>query len=641
MSSKRDQLKANPRGRIWRWVLLIATLLVLGVGIWAYLLKANQSDLLSALPVIQISLSEVAATKIAGDLLNDKTKKAPVDLGWQDIQDRASAESGILANLVLVPSLDDYAKAATVWTAKIRDEAKGHKAWSSLPDVPDDFGLALKPTQAEELLKASVIRIGALKSFGTAALVRKDARTMRYIAAELLVQEHWLQGLAHYREAGLLSYLAPAALAYSAEGKRVCFTAWNKKPLCVTEVLDAVPDIRNAALGFAAGAKDAENGWADAWSKASGLVSESLAANGHALEAQAVIDTGSEAVPPETLRVQEFRERCRAADGTLGGANQSADHLLTTERGIYCGYKQGHDTCWRYLTASGDHYSGGDVGCRQEIIPLDEQLFRDDCYASAGTIGGANQIVDRLPTTERGTYCGFKRVQADCWRYLTSSGRYFAGGDDACVEINLLPRNIGVALPAPVGIQVAEPKAAEPVTPTVRPSPSIKTQPSPTPTPTPKPKPKPTPTPTPTPTPAPAPSPEPTPTPAPTSAMWSGNYQVTSWSGTCTNDRGQTWEAGSPYGVWEVESNGQMCGACGCATVSPSGSYSLDCVVNQAWGNNYWTMNATFSSSGDGASARGTFRYKTERLVAEYSSQVEPNSTTICNSSFTFSRYSH
>ncbi|MDQ7814594.1 MAG: hypothetical protein RDU25_02220 [Patescibacteria group bacterium] len=619
----------------------LAVVAVLALGAWYFLGKANRYDLVSALPVIQSSLAEVVSAKIAGDMLNDKSKKVSVDLSWQDVQDKASAESGILANLALVPSLNEYTKAATVWTAKIRDEAKEHKAWSSLPDTPGDFSLTLKPKQAEDLLKASVVRLGALKSFGTAAMFRKDTQTMRYVAAELLVQEHWLQGLAHYREAGLFVALMPAAQAYSAEGKKVCFTTWNGKPLCATEVLDSISDIRSAASAYVAGDKAADKSWTDAWSQAAGVIAQSLAANGHALEAQAVIEARTEAAPPETQRVQEFKERCRTVAGTIGGANQIADHLLSTERGIHCGYKQEHDTCWRYLTASGDFYSGGDVGCLEEIIPLDKQIFMDDCYAYAGTVGGANQIVDRLPTTERGTYCGFKRNQDNCWRYLTESGRYFAGGDDGCIEINLLPRNIGVTPPAPASTRVAEPKAAQPVTPTVQPKPATKTQPTPTPKPAPTPSPTPTPTPIITPSPSPEPVPEPTPTPAPASKDWRGNYQVTAWSGTCINDRGQTWAAGSPYGTWEVESNGQMCGACGCATVSPSGSYALDCVVRQAWGNNYWTMNATFSSSGDSASAQGTFRYKTERLVAEYSSQVEPNSTTICSSSFTLSRYSN
>ncbi len=612
----------------------IILVLVLGVGIWFYLGKANQSDLASALPVVQASLSEVASAKLAGDILSDKSKKAPSDMGWKDVQERASVESGILANLGTTPVLNGYTKAATVWTTKIRDEAKEHKAWSSLPVEPEEFELTLKQQQAEELLRVSVIRIGALKSFGTAAMLQKDLRTMRYIAAELLVQEHWLQGLAHYREASLLAALMPAAQAYSAEGKKVCFTTWNNKPLCVTEVLDSVSDLESAAMGYVAGDKDAEKNWSDAWSKASGLAAESLAANGHSLEAQAMVEMGEDVVLPDSERVREFKERCQAAAGIIGGANQIADHLLSTERGIYCGYKQGHDNCWRYLTVSGDRYSGGDVGCQEEYVPLDEQLFRDDCYAFAGSIGGANQIVDRLPTTERGTYCGFKRGQDSCWRYLTASGRYFAGGEGGCVNINLLPQNVGIALPLPYGIE-ATGRAEEPVsTPTTQPKTTTKPQPSP------KPRPTVTPTPTPTPTPAPTPSPEPTPAPTPKSADWSGKYQVTAWSGTCKDDRGNSWASGTPYSVWEVDSAGRMCGACGCATIAPAGSYTLDCVYNQAWGNNYYTIKATFVRSGDGATAQGSYHYKSERLVAEYSSQVEPNSTTVCDSTFTLSRYS-
>lgn len=617
----------------------IAVLLLLAVGGWFVYGRLSSSALASSLPVLQASLAEVTFAKFAGDALGDKTKKPPSGWTWKEVQKTADAEAKILANLQGGP-LDGYAKAATVWAAKIKDESKERKAWSALPDVPGDFELRLKPEQAEELLKAAVVDIGKTKSFGDAAIVGQDRDALLRIAAFLLVQKHWLDGLVHYREAGWLSRLATPAQAYAVEGKQTCFTTWNGKPLCSIEIQGQLTGVYEAALAAANGEKEADGKWSDAWEKASGIVAQSLAANGHGLEAQAQISVGEEGKTPEQpQRVKDFIERCRASSGTLGGANQIVDRMLGTERGNHCSFKQGADFCWRYLTDSGDYYSGGDVGCREEFVPLDLQLFMDDCYAYAGTVGGANQIVDRLPTSERGIYCGFKKDSANCWRYLTSSGRYFAGGDRGCIEINLLPQVIAVRVPVPGENEPAEPA------PTPTPSPAVKTQPSTKPQTKPAPVPKPSaPTPSvPAPAPAPSPSvpiPDPGPTPASAADTWKGKYQVTSWLGSCSNEQGQSWATGSPYGTWEVEANGQMCGMCGCATVSPSGAYYLDCKYQQAWGINYWRLSATFSRSGDKVTVNGTLMDKSHRVVSEFSTQVEPGTTKTCNSTFSLSRYS-
>jgi len=639
LAAKKDSQKTN-RAVFARFVykaFSVIILLAIAVGGWFFYGKFVSTGLASSLPVIQANLAEVTFAKFAGDSLGDKAKIPPTGWGWKEVQEAASAEAKILAGLQ-GGQLDGYAKSATVWAAKIRDESVERKAWYALPDEPGEFGLRLKPEQAEELLRSAAVDIGKAKAFGDAALIRKDKNALLRIAAFLLVQKHWLNGLAHYEEAGWLARVTSPALAYTVDAKQVCFTAWNGKPLCSVELQGQLTGVYEAALAAANGEKGAEDKWRDAWQAAAGLAAQALAASGHTLEAQAQVVVGAEeTAAEEPKRLKDFVERCRGSSGTIGGANKIADRLLTTEQGTYCSFKHGADNCWRYLTASGDYYSGGDVGCHEEFIPLDLQLFMDDCYAYAGTIGGANQIVDRLPTSERGTYCGFKNGAKNCWRYLTASGRYFAGGDPGCIEINLLPRAILTKVPVP-GESKAEPKVNEPSAPTVQPktttSPQQKTAPAKSPAP------KTSPAPVPSSTPAPTPSPEPTPEPAQTSAIWKGRYQVTSWSGTCTNEQGQSWATGSPYGIWEVEASGQMCGMCGCATVAPSGAYLLDCDYKQAWGTNYWKLNATFSRSGENVTVSGTLWDKSHRVVSEYSTQVEPGTTKICNSTFTLSRYS-
>lgn len=618
----------------------IAVLLLLAVGGWFVYGRLSSSALASSLPVLQASLAEVTFAKFAGDALGDRTKKPPAGWTWKEVQKTADAEAKILANLQGGP-LDGYAKAATVWAAKIKDESKERKAWSALPDVPGDFELRLKPEQAEELLKAAVVDIGKTKSFGDAAIVGQDRDALLRIAAFLLVQKHWLDGLVHYREAGWLSRLATPAQAYAVEGKQTCFTTWNGKPLCSIEIQGQLTGVYEAALAAANGEKDSDKRWSESWDNASRLTAESLAANAHRLEAMGEVGGGEPDKPTErSPREQAFIDRCQVVGGLIGGASQSVGPLLSTERGMYCGYKQGANNCWRFLNVSGDYYGGGDVGCLAEMVPLELHYFMENCYANAGIVGGANQITDRMPTTEHGAYCGFKQGNKNCWRFLTASGRYFAGGDAGCPEANLLPPALGPIIRPPS--PPAQP-SSPPNSPTTQPAPATQTAPKPitskptSPKTTPRPAPAPSPSPS-VPTPSPTPTPAPTPAPTPSGSPWQGTYVVTAWSGTCNSEQGKSWNFGSPYGGWQVKANGEMCGMCGCATVSASGSYLLDCNQRQAWGTNIWKLSASFSRSGDSAVANGTLWEKNYRVTSEFGSVIEPGSTYICNATFSLLR---
>lgn len=618
----------------------IPILLLAGLALGGYLLYGTyaSSNLTAQLPVLQASLAEATFAKFAGDALGDKAKTPPSGWSWKEVQKTAEAEAKILANLQGGP-LDGYAKAATVWAAKIKDESVDRKDWYGLPDMPGDFAIRLKPEQAKELLKLAVIDIGGLKSFGDAAIVRKDRDTLLRIAAFLLVQRHWLDGLARYQEAGWLAQLVPPAMAYAVEGKQTCFTTWNGKPLCSIEVQGQLTDVYEAALAAANGEKDADKKWSESWKNAAQMAAEELAAHGHELEAMGEIGFGEETKPQRSPLEQYFIDRCTAAGGLVGGASQSVGPLLSTERGLYCGYKQGANNCWRFRNVSGDYYGGGDVGCLIQQIPLAQNNFIDACYAVGGAISAGTQFEDRLPTTESGMYCRFKQGARDCWRYLTMSGRDFAGGAAGCPELNLLPPALGPIIKPPT--PPAQP-ASPPDSPPTQPAPVTQTAPKPTaakPQTTKSPPPASAPAPTPSPSvPAPTPAPTPEPTPEPTAQSWQGTYLVTAWSGTCNSEQGKTWNFGSPYGGWTVDRNGQMCGMCGCATVSPSGSYLLECTQRQAWGTNMWKLSATFSRSGDAVTVNGTLWEKNYRVTSEFGSQIEPGSTYICNANFSFKR---
>jgi len=92
---------------------------------------------------------------------------------------------------------------------------------------------------------------------------------------------------------------------------------------------------------------------------------------------------------------------------------------------------------------------GGVVNVKDKIVNKEPVLltnFKDACLERGGMIGGANQIVDRLPTTERGTFCSYKNQVDNCWNYMTNSGGFYAGGDVGCVQIGLTPMEVGFYL---------------------------------------------------------------------------------------------------------------------------------------------------------------------------------------------------
>jgi hypothetical protein len=575
-------------------------LVIIGIigGCYYWYSVYSFNNLKKNLVLMQDGLVEVMASQRAGDFLIAGGKNLPKRYNWKFLQEDAATMAESLANIDDSGTLKDYEKVVTVYAAKVRDSLKNNQA--NLENQPGEFNLILSQKKAEILMKATVSRIGILKEFGDEAIKNKDMVAMNFIVARLAVQNHWLLGLQHYQKSNFSKNFINNALAYGVETNQICFTTYSGKPLCAPQVTEMTTEAYNAANNYLKGDAKAVDSWNKAWSGGVGKEITAVVNSGHPLETMAGVVAGQEKPKEQPRYVTNFINNCYAAGGTLGGANQIVDRIMTTEAGRYCAYKVDGNNCWRYLTYSGAYYASGDNnGCLEfNVIPRGLAVI--------------NQRIEEL-------LARLREIEVEEAQQAQQI---------ATPKATVKPKTATATAPKPSASVApttsAKPKVIAPTAP-VAPAPSISTT---------KIEPEEVPV-------VVEPAPAPVVVEKPVIKSWSGDYQVTSWSGTCHNDNGQTWAAGSPYGTWEVKSNGQICGMCGCATVSAGGSYHLDCVYNQAWGNNYQVINLTFSLNGNQATASGIYHYKTERLKTEFGSEIEPNSTSICDSTFSLSRYSN
>ncbi len=332
---------------------VLAVLLLAGGGYGAYLL-ASYASLTGMVPMVQDNLVEVAASKLMGDKLA-RGKSAPEGYAWWRVQASSQRAAQIVTNLPLPDRLDAYGRSAVVWAAKMADASKDPKSWPSVPDAPSEFELALSGRSAERLFDQNLKDILALKEFGDSAIKNKNTKALRYIAARLLVQRHWLQNLLRSKDPGFLAMM-PVPAAQAAGDRKICIQQ-AAKTVCAADIQGNVELVYRAALDILDGVDKAEAAWDEAWGKFS-------AERGLAVAKPA--EAGAK-YPPT---VQAFVDECYEHGGELGAKIEKRDQLPTDEGGNTCGFVKGKAKCWDLLTDSGGRYGGGESGCPQVgIIP--------------------------------------------------------------------------------------------------------------------------------------------------------------------------------------------------------------------------------------------------------------------------------
>ncbi len=484
-----------------------------------------------ALPLMQDYLSEAAAAKIMGDSI--VAGKPTPGATFTKVKTSAQTAGENLANLDVPSMLDDYKKAAVDWANEIVEAAKNTKTWKDLPSQPADFELALNNGKAEEWFKTSLQKIYSLKEFGDTAIKNKDREAMRYVAARLVAEQHWINGILHSEKTSFLSLnLVPAFAQGLWRGMPALASGANPLEVPPIGPSAAVP-CEQVCVWIVTG----QRSWSDKlylWNmyrcaycgpvaqlqqqQQQNQPQQNQPAQQNQNQPPAVApaagtpsfsnfpDAGAETQDTgkgEFRYGPGIRNVCLDITGTAGAYCAQTAVISTWEIaasavgfvGREAGAEDAWDNGWHNAEAMGKISEGEPAIGVTEHSPT-VQAFYDGCKAKGGIVGGSGKHMARMPTTEAGYKCEYKTDSPTfgkgipCWDFLTYSGGRYLGGNAGCLEKNLVPV---VAAPAPAA-----------------PAPAKKTAPAPTEKPAPEP----------------APSPSAEPTPTPTSKIWDGTYSA-------------------------------------------------------------------------------------------------------------------
>lgn len=158
--------------------------LIVGLPLYYILGASSTVKLASSLVGIQTNLIDITSAKLAG-----KTTTA-----YQNI-----------ANLSVPSLLQDYQQAAVIWAYKVNASADTPKTLKNLTNQPGDFPLTLADKQAQTFFQSAVKTVAGLKQSGLDAIKNKDKSAMRLVAAKLLVQQHWLNGVLYSKKSSTAS----------------------------------------------------------------------------------------------------------------------------------------------------------------------------------------------------------------------------------------------------------------------------------------------------------------------------------------------------------------------------------------------------------------------------------------------------
>jgi len=311
--------------------------------------------------LLQDNLTSAGAIKIYGDAL--KTAAPTAFTGKNDTV--ANTEQNIaqkITALQVSSKLAEYKKAATVWPGKIAQAADDLKTWSDLPKQPGDFNLTISSSKAKKYLEHTTEQLAVLKEFGDSAIKRGDRDAMAYLAAKLLVQDHWLNGLTHSKNSFFAQAFTPA-LAYAGDERKICYQV-EKIDICADTVKQTIDDLYQSAYDYVLNKDKTAAAWTKAWNKTLNDTELTLAIT--------VETAAGKEQAKYTPTVQTFVDDCYAKGGAINNTKPESNQLPTGESGYRCDYKSGTNNCWDWLTYTGSSYTGGGNGCLEiNLIPKD------------------------------------------------------------------------------------------------------------------------------------------------------------------------------------------------------------------------------------------------------------------------------
>ncbi len=392
--------RANGKRSPLRIVIFSALIGLLLVSLLSLYLFISYDSMEQSLLVLQDTAAEATMAKLIGDGLQRRQAVLPTFASMSWVASTARIRTDWLFRYDPNNKLSDYQKALTAWTAQIRDAGGKPSEWQNVPAAPRDFTLSLNDHKASELLLVSVKQLAILKQMGDLAVKNEDRQAMRYVAAKLLLQKHWLEGLAHSKDSGFFAFrLMPRAYAYDVTPRTVCYYNrpvgnGGKMSYCAEEAITTTTEMYNAAESYAEEGETADENW--------------IGLNDYdgmqMLGCYGCVFTGE---PDEKVQypemVQDFMDDCHGRGGTIDGAGTVKTRMPTTESGYTCVYNRGGKSCWDMLTYSGGYYAGGNTGCPEaNLLPqvVVEPPGNDD--NGDGDTNSAGVNVDGSPSTNTG-----------------------------------------------------------------------------------------------------------------------------------------------------------------------------------------------------------------------------------------------
>lgn len=310
---------------------------------------------------------EIVAAKLIGDALVQNTVP-PTGFTLEQVNSAEKIEKSTLTNIKTTSRLADYKIVVGAWADQIA--AGNAQNWKDIPSEPAQFNIKINDPRLKDSLLEAIGDAATLKEAGDSAIANKDREGMRFVAAKLIVLDHWLSSLETAQPASFLSLVRPA---YAASFNRnVCVTYYayvNGQRIvtkgCFGQVRDDIHNASNTAGKLytsrlpqqytATEAPTSEtNPWNSAWQNFPPAATP---------EGGVGITQGVPSTPQISPRLQAFYNECRAKGGTTAVATSIKERIPTTESGTTCQYPVGGNSCWDYLTASGGRYMGGNAGC--------------------------------------------------------------------------------------------------------------------------------------------------------------------------------------------------------------------------------------------------------------------------------------
>jgi len=362
-------LISHPKLTIFSTIVFIALILF----IYSIFIQNNYKSLEQKLPSLQDNLAEVATVKLMGDSI--MAGRGVSNMWMGKIAKTAQTTSTNLKQTPTSEMLKDYKVAAIDWSDSIAKTATNTATWKVLSEKPPDFDLSLNDSKVAAYVNTSLQKVALLKEAGDIAIKRQDRQTMYYIAGQLLVQEHWLNGIFYSTNPGFLSfknlvspvmafrftpvkYKGPRCIVFSSKGAYVpknCPEGNPQTPISFNKMM-------RAAVGYAAAQPGAEEQWNE-------ITADDLKIDlpkTESIETQGGVYNGEPNLPPQLSQTEKtFVDECKAKGGTTGGTGGVYARMPTTQAGIACHHGNG---CWDYLTRSNGHYSGGNQGCPEENL---------------------------------------------------------------------------------------------------------------------------------------------------------------------------------------------------------------------------------------------------------------------------------